>query len=290
MNKHLLVTISEDQVAHWGLRFVCAFFQNKEDIRLTLFNTAPQPPAVWAEEKSFETLRDNEQAGLALVESGKRAMASARGIFLQGGFQPGQVDDKIISRNFSRIQDIIQEGERGLYDAVVFGRRGMLKLQDMLDKSATEEMMAAKFAFPLWICRDVDYARRGVLLCVDDTEAFRRMADHVGFILQGETAHPVTLLRVMKKGEPPEKPEGLFSDAITALEENGFPTRLIRTRIEQGDDVAQTILREAERGRYAAVAVGRTAMHTGGLAQFFFTSVTLALFRKLTGAALWVSR
>ena len=290
MNKHLLVTISEDPAAHWGLRFVCAFFQNKEDIRLTLFNTAPQPPAVWGEEASYETLRNNDDACNAQTISCRKAMAAARGIFMLGGFNPGQVDDKIVTRNFSRIQDIIREGESGLYDAVVFGRRGMLKLQDLLDKSASEEMLKAKFAFPLWICRDVDYQRRGVLLCVDDTEAFRRMADHVGYILQGETAHTVTLLRVMKKSETPEKPEGLFSDAINILEENGFPTRLIHTRLEQSDDVPQAILREAERGRYAAVAVGRTSMHSGGLAQFFFTSVTLALFRKLTGAALWVSR
>ena len=290
MNKHLLVTISDDPTAHWGLRFVCAFFQNKEDVRLTLFCTAPQPPAVWGEEANYETLCQNEAAGNALVEVSKRAMESARGIFMQGGFKPGQVDDKVVSRNFSRIEDIIREGESGLYDAVVFGRRGMLKLQDLLDKSASEEMLKARFAFPLWICRDVDYARRGVLLCVDDTEAFRRMADHVGYILQGEPAHPVTLLRVMKKSEAPEKPEGLFSAAIQALEGNGFPTRLIRTRIEQSDDIPTAIMREAERGRYAAVAVGRTALHTGGLSQFFSTSVTLALFRKLTGAALWVSR
>jgi hypothetical protein len=290
MNKHLLVTISDDPSAQRALRFVCAFFKNKEDVRLTLFNTAPQPPAVWGEEKNFESLRDREASAQAIIESGKRAMAAAREIFVAGGFSPGQVDDKIISRNFSRIDDIIKEGETGLYDAVVFGRRAMIKLENFLDKSASQEMLEATFAFPLWLCREVDYHRHGVLLCVDDSEAFRRMADHVGFILQGETAHPVTLLRVVKKSDANQSPEGLFGEAISTLEGNGFPSRLIRTRLEVSDDVPAAILREAADGRYAAVAVGRTGMRKGPLARIFATSVTLALFNRLTGAALWVSR
>jgi len=290
MNKHLLVTISEDPKAHFGLRFVCAFFKHKQDVRLTLFNTAPQPPAVWAEEASYETLRQSEEAAELIIQSGRRAMEAARSIFVQGGFDPAQVDDKIVSRNFSRIQDIVKEGESGLYDAVVFGRRGMLRLENFLDKSASEEMLQEKFAFPLWLCRDVEYARKGVLLCVDDSEPSRRMADHVGFILHGETDHDVTILRVLRKSDASQSTEGLFGAAITALEENGFPSRLIKTRLMQSENVAQAIMREADRGRYAAVAVGRSERHKGTLAQLFAGSVTMALFRKLTGAALWVSR
>lgn len=290
MNKHLLVTISDDTTAHRGLKFVCNFFHNKEDIRLTLFSTAPLPPAVWGEEKNYETLRDVEQSAQAIIASSKRAMESARGIFLAGGFSPGQVDDKIIARNFSRIEDITREGETGLYDAVVFGRRGVLRLENILDSSASEEMLETKFSFPVWLCREVDYDRRGVLLCVDDSDASRHMTDHVGFILQGETAHPVTLLRVVRKSGPQDAPAGMFGEAISTLEDNGFPTRLIHTRIEQSDDIPQAILREAERGRYAAVAVGRTSYRKGGLAQLFSHSVTMSLFRKITGAALWVSR
>jgi nucleotide-binding universal stress UspA family protein len=290
MNKHLLVTISEDPSAHYGLRFVCAFFKHKDDVRLTLFNTAPQPPAVWAEEANYETLRQSEEAAEAIIQSGKRAMAAARGIFVLGGFNPAQVDDKIVSRNFSRIQDIVREGETGMYDAVVFGRRGMLRLENFLDKSTSEEMLHARFAFPLWLCRDVEYDRKGVLLCVDDSEPSRRMADHVGFILQGEPEHPVTILRVLRRSDTQQNTEGLFSAAIDVLEENGFPSRLIKTRLMQSDNVAQAILNEAKRGRYTAVAVGRSDRHKGVLSQLFSGSVTMALFRRLTGAALWVSR
>lgn len=290
MNKHLLVTISDDPSALRGLRFVCSFFQHKEDVRLTLFNTAPQPPAVWGEEKSFESLRRNEASAEAIIQTGKKAMAAAREVFVQGGYNPAQVDDKIVARNFSRIEDIIREGESGLYDAVVFGRRAMLKLEHFMDKSASQEMIEARFNFPLWLCRDLDLRRRGVLLCVDDTEAFRRIADHVGFILQGESTHPVTLLRVVKRNDSSASPEGHFSEAIATLEENGFPSRLIRTKLEVSDDIPGAILREAERGGYAAVALGRTGRSKGGLARFFTTSVTDALFHKLTGAALWLSK
>ena len=113
MDKHLLVTISDDTSAHRGLKFVCGFFHNKQDIRLTLFNTAPLPPAVWGEETSYETLRQTEETAQIIIASSKRAMESARGIFLSGGFAPGQVDDKIVARNFSRIEDISEARPRG---------------------------------------------------------------------------------------------------------------------------------------------------------------------------------
>lgn len=289
MNKHLLVTISDDHSALRGLRFVCGFFKEKRDMRLTLFYTAPQPPAVWGEEANYESLRQNEANVEAIIKTGRCALAAAKAVFIDGGFAPEQVDDKIIPRNFSRIGDIIKEGETGLYDAVVFGRRALLSLQNFLDKSLSEQMLRAKFNFPLWLCREVDYDRRGVLLCVDDSEAFRRMADHVGFILRGETRHEVTLLRVLKKSES-VTPDALFHDAISLLEENGFPTRLVNMRIDVDDDVPGAILREAARGRYAVVAVGRTGAKKGPLARLFATSVTLALFKQLKGAVLWVSR
>jgi len=290
MNKHLLVTISDDPSAHFGLRFVCAFFRNKEDVRLTLFYTAPQPPAVWPEEANYETLRQSELAAEVIIRAGQKAMQAARQIFLQGGFSAEQVDDKLVSRNFSRLQDIIREGETGLYDAVVFGRRGLLKLENLMDKSVSEEMLQEKFAFPLWLCRDLEYDRKGVLLCVDGSEPSRRMADHVGFILRDEPEHAVTVLRVLRKTDAPQNTEGLFSEAIAALEDNGFPTRLIKTRLELSDNVAQAILQEARRGHYAAVAVGRSDRHKSVFTQLLKGSVTMALFRKLTGAALWVSR
>jgi hypothetical protein len=290
MNKHLLVTISDDPSAHHGLRFVCAFFKHKEDVRLTLFNTAPQPPAVWPEEANYETLRQSEEDAQGITRSGKQAMEAARSIFLQGGFSPAQVDDKIVARIFSRIQDIVKEGETGLYDAVVFGRRGMLRLENFLDKSASEEILHQKFAFPLWLCRDVEYDRKGVLLCVDDSEPSRRMADHVGYILQGEPEHPVTILRVLRKTEAPQNTEGLFSETIDALKGNGLPSRLIKTRLVQSDNVPQAIMLEADQGRHAAVAVGRSDRHQGVLSQLFTGSATMTLFRKLKGAALWVSR
>ncbi len=289
MNKHLLVTISEDHSALRGLRFVCSFFENKLDMHLTLFYTAPQPPAVWGEEANFENLRECEASAETIIKNGRNALEDAKSVFLEGGFTPEQVNDKIIIRNFSRIGDIIKEGETGLYDAVVFGRRAILSLQNLLDKSVSEQMLRAKFDFPIWLCRDVDYDRRGVLLCVDDSDAFRRMADHVGFILRGETRHEVTLLRVLKKSES-VTPDVLFHDAISVLEENGFPTKLINMRIDVDEDVPGAILREAERGRYAVVAVGRTGAKKGPLARLFSTSVTLALFKQLKGAVLWVSR
>ena len=53
-------------------------------------------------------------------------------------------------------------------------------------------------------------------------------------------------------------------------------------------EVRKAILDEAEQGRYAAVAVGRTGAGQGLLEKIFMGSVSDTLFRELERAALWV--
>ena len=46
MQKHLLITISEDVKLMHGVRFVGSFFKNKADIKLTLLYVTPRAEAI----------------------------------------------------------------------------------------------------------------------------------------------------------------------------------------------------------------------------------------------------
>ena len=47
---------------------------NELAMRLTLFYTAPQPPAVWGEEANFENLRECEASAETIIKNGRNAM------------------------------------------------------------------------------------------------------------------------------------------------------------------------------------------------------------------------
>lgn len=291
LEKHLLVTVGEDPSAFHGVRFIGAFFspRAKAETRITLFYAAPGPARVWPHEVTHETVRRKEAESARIESEGRERLDQARELCVSQGFAPDMVHKKLVVRASTRIKDILTEGEDGLYDAVLLGRRGLTRLSEFLDESITRQMMTESYHFPLWICRRPGVGRSNVLVCVDGSQPALKIADHVGFMLSGEANHSVVLCQVARPGDRPgQSVERNLETAAATLRENRFPAERISTRILSGDNVAQALLEEAERGRYAVVAMGQTGAGQATLRKFFFGSVSETLFRKLEGAVLWL--
>lgn len=284
MNRHLLVTISDDQSALSGVRFVGSFFKELDELKVTLFYTAMSP------EKSLNSVQAHllsEQLQKAREERGNAAIAYALEVLKRHGFEDHHVDTKLKFGSSSKASDIVMEADRGLYDAVVLGKRGVSWLEEALGQSVTRELLDDTLSFPFWICRQPEMGRRNVLLCVDGSQPSLRMADHVGFILATQPAHEITLLTVNRPGDQRD-PAPIFDDCLDVLRENGVDKSRVRTLVLNNNNTAQTILQQAEKGRFAAVAMGRTGSGGGLLQRFFMGSASSTLFNQLTGAVLWV--
>lgn len=289
VEKHLLVTVSEQQSAMHGIRFLDRFFSNKEGIKLTLFYTAPRPPVVWEGERTRQSAVQAKQQARQTEARGRKALEAAKKELASLGFDPENIGTKLQVRRFSKIMDIIQEGEDGLYDAVVLGRRGLSWLEEAFDESLSKGLLEQKVTFPIWLCRRPDLKRKNVLVCVDGSDAASRIADHVGFILGHEKKHEATLLYVRKSGERSGKADEMsLSRSKEALLNNGFPEEMTRFKVVEAGNPAKAILKEAEQGQFAAVAVGRVGTGQGLLEKLFLGSVSFRLFRELEGSALWV--
>ena len=289
MEKHFLVTVSEQKSAFYGVRFVGHLFSNKEEMRVTLFYTAPRPPAVWAGERTHESVTESERQAKQYEVKGRDALETAKKELIKLGFKQERISTKFKVRRFSKVEDIIQEGAKGLYDAVILGRRGLSLLEAAFDESVTKDLLVEKVNFPIWLCRMPNLERKNVLVCVDGSEHSRRMADHVGFILGEEKSQEVTLLVVKRPGgKLKESPENILSKSKEILLSNGFPSEMAKTKVIEARNVSDTILKEAEQGKFAAVALGRTGVGQGLLKSIFMGSVSDTLFRELKGAALWV--
>ncbi len=285
MERHLLVTISEDKSALHGIRFVASFFQAKENVRLTLFYTTSQP--MTGEIVGFAEKAERERLQHAREARAQQALDQAVKTLVDLGFPAENIEARLKFRKYTKGLDIINEAEQGLYDAVVLGRRGLTALEELVETSVSRELLTTRFGSPIWICRMPETGRRNVLLCVDDSEQAMRMADHVGYILANEPSHTVTLMNVFDPGSG-DRPfaEALFAKARELLHDNGVADARIETRMVEAYNAPAAIM---ERSRdYAAVAVGRTGQSHGFLKRLFMGSVSTVLFRQLTGAALWL--
>lgn len=289
MDRHLLVTVSGEESAMHGIRFIIYFFRNRENLKLTLFYTAPRPPAVWNHEKSFESLDEFERMSVKAEAKGRQALEDARRYFCNLKMCEDQVNAKFIFRQRSKVMDILQEGEEGLYDAVVLGRRGLSRLETLVEDSVSREIVEKQSIAPMWICRWPEKNRQHVLLCLDGSDASYRMADHVGYMLAEEPEHYVRLLRVVKPGtESHRETEKIFAKAIQILLEAGLDESRIRTTVRARSTPWRAIMEEAEDGMYSVVALGRTGEGGGVLKRLFMGSTTVNLMRELVGAVLWV--
>jgi nucleotide-binding universal stress UspA family protein len=202
---------------------------------------------------------------------------------ITSGFLEENIFCKVKRRMLSAAKDIIHEGNHGLYDAVVLGRRGIGRLEELINDSVSIRVLEEKRTSPIWVCRKIDPDRQHVLVCVDGSQESLRMVDHVGFFLSGEEQHKVTLLHVAQE---PVDTQMIFRQAMEALEENDVSPSRVQSKVVESSNVAGAIKSEAEAGRFSAVAMGFTGKGRRGV--FTIGSVSTKLCYEVTGSALWI--
>lgn len=288
MDRHFLLTVGDDLNSLYGVRFAGSFFRKKAETRLTLFYVAPRFDSMDLGEDVAQHQMDRRLAEV-YREKGQAALDASLKYLCERGFQEAKLTTKLIAKCHGTVKDIVLEGHAGLYDAVILGRRGYSLFEKSFTNSVSREILDRDIDFPLWICRRPEDGRKHVLLCVDDSEPSLRIADHVGFILNQEDHHTVTILHV-DSGDG-KNVERVLEQARSKLSANQVAGDRINTRVVRSTKVVKAILEEVEKGAYAAVAVGRGgSQSTGMLRKWFMGSCSLNLLEVLDKAALWVSK
>ena len=290
--KNLLLTVSDTQNSWTSVRFVRKFFTNFCNLELTLLYVAPRPPS-W----DFDEVLNPEQAELREIQmhkrqAGNRALEDAHRWLVYHACDSDKIKQKVVPARKGTLMEIINEAQSGVYDAVALGRRGIGWFSEIVEDSISHKILWHEIDFPIWVVRSPEPAvRKNVLLSVFGSEPCRRIADHVGYILQDEPAHKVTLFHVRKDGPTlTDEAERAIELSRAELVKNGFPDELIEVKVVKNKKVDEAILREAEAEKYAVVAVGRTKGQPTGMGRIFPKAVSSLLLRKLEKSALWISR
>lgn len=289
MEKHLLVTVSNEFQTSQSLRFVYNFFTNREDVKLTLFYVVPRKPDWRLDPIDLEA---NPEAIVHIEHDkavhGVPAMEKAKEWLYSMGFSREQVLVKFSQGKLGTVKEIVRESEEGLYDAAVLGRRGLSWFEEMVSDSVSHRILWESLTFPIWICRNPERGRKNVLVCVDGSDECMRVADHVGFMLRNLPDHAITLLHVCTDDRCIDANQ-IFGRALNEIKANGVPEERISIKVVTSANPARTILAEAEAGKYAAVAIGRTSHKPTSLGHIFATT-SLKILRGIDRAALWLCK
>ncbi len=292
MRRHYLATISSDLNALYGLKFLGRFVSDPSKIDVTLFFSAMRPAKYEPGMPSFEEKNELELLAHKREAQCRKTLEQARRFLVSYyGFNPDQITLKFKFRDRPTNIDIILEGEHGLYDAIILGRRGLSRVQEIVEDSVTSRIFVANHTIPFWICRPTPPDYRDVLLCADGSDPSLRIADHVGFILAEEPRHKVHIYHVWDpaKEENRMQAEDIVDQAREILLENNLPKEQITTEIVRSAGAARRILDKVHKGSFAAVAVGRTGEEAPFLHRLVIGSVSHKLLRSLETGSLWVS-
>lgn len=282
--KNLLIAIRDSTSSSQGVRFAGSFFKNHADLIITLFYVIQKP---LSEHLRIDPWADDLAASVALPQDVEKTFSLCSKVLRQKGFPENQIQKISRRKQSGTVSDIISEGRHGLYDAVLLGKRSTSFLENILNGNKGHEVMEKELSSPVWFCRDPDENRRNVLLCLDGSAIGEKIADHVGYILQDEEHHCVTLFYV-DKGQDVDQ-EIIFAEATDVLKSYGLPAERIKKLTVKALRVTRAILDQAEQGKFAAIAIGSVGRTVNkGIYEQLIGSKCKNIFDQIDKATLWI--
>jgi len=281
-------------------------FGHRRDFTITLCVVARRPPSYLLRGGGGKPLFEREDLlEKAIAENMARARAVAeRGRQLLSAFPEDAVDLKVSLQTGDLAYEIIREAEGGYYDAVVVGRRGLSRATQGFMGSVSYKL-AEHARIPVWMVAGEGWNHR-VLVAVDLGEPGFRVVDHVAYVFAGDPGVEITLFHVVYPwtGAGPrtetlkrieaglvaaeeEETRTFFEKARRRFEEEGFPTERVRVRIVRSIfGPASAILKEARKGGYGTVVVGRRGR--GGFKGLLLGSVSTKIISTLKDRTVWL--
>ncbi len=290
MHLHFLITLSSSTENLFGIQFVTSFFRQSLPCNVTLFHIC-QAAGLDSSQVLMEMWKkpDEKIRGKLTVEA-KRSIDKAIRTLETGNMVVDQMITKTVERRLGKVKDILTEGSKGDYDAIVLGRRATYALQMLLGNPADEIHQAlikdSSLLCPLWVCCEPEPGRKNVLLCVDGSRCSLQAAVHVGYILKSAKEHKVTIFHVTTS--PSDDTDKIFKEASAILLKQGVESSRIHCKSTLGMSIVGSILKEKNKGEYAAIAIGVLGKDSGSSTRRkFMGSTTSNLIHKVVKAAVW---
>lgn len=307
MEKNILLAVDGSQHSRNALRYVVQMAPVIRNLKYSLIHVRPSVAPFLKEEA-----QRNFQAEIALnklmkknMEQSRKMLDQCKALMMDLGVSEDCIEIHSRSRNIGLAKDIIEFAQEKQYDAIIVGRRGLSRLQEVLMGSLTAKLVDHSRVIPLWIVDGkVDSGK--IMVAVDGSESALRAVDHVSFILGDNPDITVTLFHVAPTlsdyceidFDDSDKDiedliingdkrciDNFMAHAVNRFREAGLSEKQIEIKqIKQVRNVGRAIVEEAGQGSYSTVVVGRRGVDRA----FFMGRVSGYVLEKISGRALWL--
>ncbi|MFP3870000.1 MAG: universal stress protein [Syntrophobacteria bacterium] len=303
--KKVLIAVDGSPHSLNGVKYVAQQWA-PAGLKVNLMYVMPTAPEIFWDLEQDDFFKHKMKTKYAAWKRTTRKMAQgflddARNLLVKAKVTENDVGVILQERKTGIARDILEECARG-YDAVVVGRRGLNKLEDLFLGSVSNKIVERVHDIPVWVVGGEIQSKK-MLLAVDASDNSRKAVEYVGTFASGTEAE-LTLYHVVRRfgiGAAAEFAEGMedlgeevestiqrmFQAYQKSLELAGVPAARVSTRYKTDSYTrAGDILREAREGRYGTIVMGRRGLSR--VREFLMGRVTSKVLSRAEGLALWI--
>ncbi len=281
MNKKILVAVDGSVYSFNALRYISRLFTDLEDIHVDLLCVVPTGTMMqgreWMDELDIMCTIGPQARGR--LRKSKRFMEEAVLQLGRRGIASSQLTTTVKLARSGAAADIMFAAKKGLYDALLIGRRGISKVEELFMGSVSSSITESCCDIPIWIVDGKVHSRR-FLMPVDGTFHSLKAADHLGFILAGNPYAEITLFHLtpllgsQRKlqnrhnlcerwgkdwcDQHLDKEDSIYHAPEQMLIDRGvFPEKIKRHGISLGIGATRHIIRHSELDDFGTIVIGR---------------------------------
>ena len=307
MEKTILVAIDGSVYSANSLDYLARLFAADSSLRVHLLAVAPSGGAGKEWMFDVDPHRSPTAGSDQRTQKAGRHLREATERLQRGGFPADRILSSVRVATGGIAATIRDEAERGSYDSLVIGRRGLGAVGGMLFGSTSGDLVEKCQRVPLWIV-DGSVTEHRFLLAVHCQPASLKAADHLGFILKDHPNAAICLYHsdsVFGK-QSPARAEAfhaqwgrewcdrhldidnfLFYAHAQVLMDNGVSRqRITQLPVQMHLDVGSDLLRQARAHHCGTIVLGRRP-RGGGAGQF--KGVSDKAVKQAENLAVWLA-
>jgi nucleotide-binding universal stress UspA family protein len=308
MEKKIMLAVDDSKDSTQAVDYAVRMSSKIRSLHYVLFYIQPMI-SQYIQDEAKESPAARSELAKILEKNEKKAQDLLNGCknkMVQMGIDQERIEIFTYPRRLGVAKDIIDFAQERHYDAIVIGRRGLSKMQELIMGSVTSELIEHSRMIPVWVV-DGKISSSKILVAVDDSEYSLRAVDHVSFMAGDNKTTYLTFYHIKPKGadmshvEFDEKESAELEKIVARHADkfvNEFHEKAVRKLKEAGIDedryeirvadtvrnVGKAIVDKASQEDFGTIVIGRSGMNKS----FFMGSVSRYVINKAMNRALWV--
>lgn len=307
MKKKILVAVDGSIYSRKAIEYVVKMESLIKDLNYTLMNIHPKISEFLVEDSRIDGKARSilKEVTARNHENSIRILNNTKSLMTKLGVDEKQIET--VSRPVVKgtAKAIIDYGRKGLYDAIVMGRRGISRLAEVFMGSVTNSVLEHTSVTPVWAVGG-EVKSLKIMIAADGSESSLRAVDHVIFMLGENPDIRITLLHVMPRLRDYceirfEEKEDMLEEVINQsdkqciddfyahaqkkVKEAGLKKSQIDIKqVVSTLNIGKSIVNEVKKGNFGTVVIGRRGTEDS----FFLGSVSRFVLASITSRAVWL--